>query len=568
MKPIRELSVILSLFFIGLSCAVIFNEEDRVFPEWSGHRYVPVPKMWIRSDLSEYARATEEMHIIFGLKQRNRELLEERLWKVSDPDSPEYGNYMTLDELADFIQPEPEKLEILNEWLASYGILHYDTVRTGDFIEVDAPVSVVEKMLRVRIDEFVHEETHTRILRSVVPYSIPRQLAEIVDIVFGVTSFPARRIHLQTHQVVPRQSVTPRLIQSTFNINMTGSNKKNIQAVAQFLEQYYNPNDLKRFQTTFGVPVQAVEKVIGPNKPNNPGIEASLDIEYIMAVGQKIRTWFYYTDGLHKGQEPFLQWMMNINNETEYPFVISVSYGDFENSIGVHYINKLNFEFAKAGLRGITILFASGDWGVGCTSSCAKFSPVWPASSPYVTSVGGVVYQGSNPLRLVGDVISSGGFSNVNSMPPYQKAAVQKYLNSAGDLPPKTFWNSSGRAMPDIASYSEDVIIVSGGSEMPVAGTSCAAPVVAGILSLVNDVLLSKGKKTLGFFNPLLYKVVAAHPEAVFDVTQGQNPYGCCPGFSAAPGWDPVTGWGAPNFKNFLNAILHQLGIADDINNH
>jgi hypothetical protein len=119
-------------------------------------------------------------------------------------------------------------------------------------------------------------------------------------------------MHLQTHRVVPRQSVTPKLIHSTFNINMTGSNNKNIQvcnfcllfesnsnssffrsdvkcnwifvffllflfcvvqAVAQFLEQYYNPDDLKTFQRTFGVVVQPVEKVIGPNKPNNPGIE-------------------------------------------------------------------------------------------------------------------------------------------------------------------------------------------------------------------------------------------------------------------------------------------------------
>lgn len=79
--------------------------------------------------------------------------------------------------------------------------------------------------------------------------------------------------------------------------------------------------------------------------------------------------------------------------------------------------------------------------------------------------------------------------------------------------------------MPDIASYSEDVLIVAGGGEMVVAGTSCAAPVVGGILSLVNDVLLSRGKKTLGFFNPLLYKVVTAHPEAVFGITYQSNNY-------------------------------------------
>jgi hypothetical protein len=49
--------------------------------------------MWKLSPLSEHARATKDMHLIFGLKQRNRELLEEKLWRVSDPDSPEYGQY-------------------------------------------------------------------------------------------------------------------------------------------------------------------------------------------------------------------------------------------------------------------------------------------------------------------------------------------------------------------------------------------------------------------------------------------------------------------------------------------
>jgi hypothetical protein len=54
---------------------------------------------------------------------------------------------MTLDELADFIRPESEKVDILIQWLASYGIVQYSTVRTGDFIEVDIPVPIVEKVL-------------------------------------------------------------------------------------------------------------------------------------------------------------------------------------------------------------------------------------------------------------------------------------------------------------------------------------------------------------------------------------------------------------------------------------
>jgi hypothetical protein len=53
---------------------------------------------------------------------------------------------MTLDELAEFIRPEPEKVAILTQWLASHGIHHYSTVRTGDFIEIDAPISVIEQV--------------------------------------------------------------------------------------------------------------------------------------------------------------------------------------------------------------------------------------------------------------------------------------------------------------------------------------------------------------------------------------------------------------------------------------
>ena len=37
-----------------------------------------------------------------------------------------------------------------------------------------------------------------------------------------------------------------------------------------------------------------------------------------------------------------------------------------------------------------------------------------------------------------------------------------------------------------------------------VAGTSCASPTFSGIVSLLNDIRLSKGLSTLGFLNPFL----------------------------------------------------------------
>ncbi len=57
-----------------------------------------------------------------------------------------------------------------------------------------------------------------------------------------------------------------------------------------------------------------------------------------------------------------------------------------------------------------------------------------------------------------------------------------------------------------------------------------------------------------GFLNPLIY----AHPEVFTDIVEGSNP-GCnTDGFPAAPGWDPVTGFGSPNYPK-LAALVQQL---------
>ena len=62
----------------------------------------------------------------------------------------------------------------------------------------------------------------------------------------------------------------------------------------------------------------------------------------------------------------------------------------------VHFpsaLKRMEMEFVKMGLRGLSVLFASGDYGAGNfdtgSSRCSKAWPDWPASSPFITSVGG-----------------------------------------------------------------------------------------------------------------------------------------------------------------------------------
>ncbi len=67
----------------------------------------------------------------------------------------------------------------------------------------------------------------------------------------------------------------------------------------------------------------------------------------------------------------------------------------------------------KLGARGISILFASGDSGVGCNDAGSLFVPGFPASSPWVTAIGGTMtdYFFEEGPEIVNG-LSGGGFSN------------------------------------------------------------------------------------------------------------------------------------------------------------
>ena len=119
----------------------------------------------------------------------------------------------------------------------------------------------------------------------------------------------------------------------------------------------------------------------------------------------------------------------------------------------------------KAGARGISLLFASGDSGANCVahgSGPDLMYANWPAASPYVTSVGGTTGGGGGggkPRRAEGAVgLSSGGFSDRYARPGWQADAVAAYTASNASLPPARFYNATsfarGRAFPDIAAQA------------------------------------------------------------------------------------------------------------------
>jgi tripeptidyl-peptidase-1 len=220
-------------------------------------------------------------------------------------------------------------------------------------------------------------------------------------------------------------------------------------------------------------------------------------------------------------------------------------------------------ELKKLSLKGLTFLVSSGDYGavspivnIGGTSKCGYYVE-YPASSPLMTSIGAT--QGPEvsqeeiacSVRNGAAITSGGGFSNVAQTPDYQKNAVENYFKVANPQP-KPGFNRSGRGVPDLSLLGVNYQVVLFGSNESISGKSASTPVFAGMVTLINDCRLQKGKGPIGFLNQILYSLDSSY---FVDITKGDNQCGedlslCCnEGFFASPGWDPVTGLGSPKFK-------------------
>ena len=309
--------------------------------------------------------------------------------------------------------------------------------------------------------------------------------------------------------------------------------------------------------------------------------EANLDNQYLLTVGFPAPITEFSTGGngllipdgdsptqADNTNEPYLDFLLALvklpNNKI--PNSISISYGENEQEIPESYAKQVCNLFAQLGARGKSIIFSSGDSGTGdyCLSNdgknTLKFQPQFPASCPYVTSVGATRYISPE----VATFFSSGGFSNIWPRPLYQEIAVTKYLHKIGNNF-KGLYNSHGRGFPDVAAQGQNYRVIDKGVDSGFRGTSCSAPAFNGIIAQLNSARVSSGLPTLGFLNPWIYSI--GHL-GLNDIVNGKST-GCnglsrfnagpngspvIPGASwnATVGWDPVTGLGTPDFGKLL----------------
>jgi len=442
-------------------------------------------------------------------------------------------------------------------------------------------------------------------------YSVPTEVAAAIDFVEGISEFPMHRssgrkkpFNLESTATI--QMVSPQTIRGMYRVPADPVTTAS-QAPAEFQgDASYNKNDLAAFLTQMDLPNVTFGPTIGPYDGTYPDTEATLDMQYIVSAGEGQSDWYWTSDNW------MYQWAHTFFNTTKVPDAVSISWGWAEDgqcspgidqaecqTLGVSsskFVERVNTEFQKIGLRGVSLFVASGDSGANgrsddmCTDTVLHAS--FPASSPYVTAVGATMLkdpkfalknppepcssQGSSYMCASSGTevcvsfdgagfTSGGGFSTYSPMPPYQETAVSSYLQSGTQLPPASYFNKTHRAYPDVSALGNNFLIYIMGSWSLVGGTSASAPTFAGVCAYMNDVSIKETGKPLGFLNPLLYQMHEAAPDAFTDVTMGDNKcteYGCaasCKGYEAAKGWDPVSGLGTPVADKMISYVLSLL---------
>ncbi|KAH9003206.1 subtilisin-like protein [Lactarius hatsudake] len=418
-----------------------------------------------------------------------------------------------------------------------------------------------------------HTETK-QIIICTVGYSLPAALHGHVQTVAPTTLFASPRMSWQTPRkrsgraaagqvkatsgdfvTTPlgradsEDDVTPPFLRWLYNsvTYVPATTGRNALGIAGYVKEYPNPVDLTKFMNRFhspetGATYNVVQVYNGGYDPTNPGLEASMNVQYASGMAYPTPITYYSVggDGTEGEDEQYLSWlnyMLNLD-ETDIPQTISTSYANYEADFTLDHARAVCDLFMQLGARGVSVLFASGNDGVGegdcMTDGNVRFKPTFPASCPWVTAVGGTTHY---EPEIAAD-LGGGGFSEYFKRPDYQDEAVTTFFRNSGDQY-HGLYNASGRGFPDIAAQAFDIGIIFRDEYEVVEGTSCAMPIVAGIISLLNDYQISQGRHPLGFLNPWLYGIARA---GLNDITSGSNP-GCnTDGFSAIEGWDPVLG--------------------------
>ncbi|KAJ7619049.1 family S53 protease-like protein [Mycena rosella] len=468
--------------------------------------------------------------------------LEEKLMSLATPGSSEFRQWLSMDEVRQFISSlilltrNEETVAAFDAFASANGLKPTVISPNGDWVSITLPVSQANKLFATHFEVFTPPDKTNPITRT-------------LSVMHPTTQFLGPGSRLQSASSESGDDKRPPAPASCNSSVPTGKSNALLYAqtadLAAFLK-LLRPD----IPSTTTFKVISLDNGTDPQDPDDAGVEADLDIQYTVGIAT----------GVPDTDEDFASSLLDtttfLDGVPNPPSAMTTSYGLNEEEFGNSLATKICNGYMALGARGISVLTASGDGGVRgnhddlTVCNVTDFIPVFPASCPFVTAVGST--QGFAPEKAIN--FTGGGFSNFFPAQPFQRAAIAGFLKTIPSHFAGTF-NKSGRGYPDVALQGWNFEIVVGGETGLVGGTSASSPTFAGIIALINDRLIAERKRTLGFLNPFLYSRAS---NAFTDITIGHNSGFACPAssvaFDAAPGWDPLTGFGSPVFSKLLAA--------------
>jgi subtilase family serine protease len=556
--------------------------------------------------------------IDFKMSDAQQAELAKLLAEQQDPSSPQYQNWLTPEQYGERFGMNPSDLKKVQHWLENLGFRDIQVSRSRNSISMSGTASLAQYAFQTAIHRFELNGT-THYANTSDPI-LPAAMRGTVASVRGLSDLhpkPHARAVARprftssisnNHFMAPGDFATIYDVQTLYTNGIDGTGRK-IAIAGQTDIQIF---DIEAFQTAAGLTVKDPTVIVDgadPGLQKDDLSEAELDVEWAGAVARGATIVYV------NSPDVFNSAIYAINNKVAD--ALSLTYGVCEAQVGTSEINTLNAVFQQANAEGMTIVAASGDSGAAdCDSSTDPNKPItsatqglavdFPASSPYVTGMGGTAFNegtGSywNPTN------NANGGSAISYIPEqaWNDTSSTEGLSATGGGASITFtkpsWQTGPgvpadgqRDVPDISlavSPAHDGYLICStppsSTGVPattsscvngfrnsdqtlnvIGGTSVAAPTFAGIVALIDQ----RTGISQGNINPRLYALAALVPEAFHDITTGTNQVPCTAGttgcatgtigYSAAVGYDQVTGLGTVDANNLVDSWAPSFTLA------
>jgi hypothetical protein len=425
--------------------------------------------------------------IYIALKQSNTKTLIDHLDRVSNPLSQDYGKYLSSNEIDSIIATPIVKRDQVEDWLRNNQVT--DLILGSDYIKAYGNKNILYSLFNRK---------YLSNLRT--SYTIPSFLSDTIDFVeMDINRKPLEKKYKlnigHLDDVVDDRYFGRESSIHLYNISYNQVKRGVVGSVVEYQDNAgFSNSDLNLQQHSNGQLPKNITMINGTNEGLDG--ESELDVQLVSQIADGVNISYY--------NSPYwvYSFAIDLYQSQNVPDVVSMSWGwaedrqcdiiDCSSITSQDYVNRVNMEYVKFGLRGISITVSSGDAGSpGRTGEdCEKDRPmtaIFPGSSPYVLSVGASYLEddnsslsfhtdlcknqscaaGTNESIISFDNVgwtSGSGISNyTQSTPKWQKHLLHRYLHSGVKLPPRKNYNSNGRAYPDVTAVGHSCPTFIGG---------------------------------------------------------------------------------------------------------